>query len=112
MATTSEDIQRRRDRQWETVICEAIGKKAVLQLIYGGYLRTVEPQCHGISTAGNEVLRGIQTGGESRSGLARFGKLFEVSKMSGLTITGLNFSGPGPGYNPDDQGMIYVHCHL
>jgi hypothetical protein len=42
-------------------ICAAIKKKAVIQFNYKGSLRIVEPQCHGTSTAGNEVLRGFQT---------------------------------------------------
>ena len=46
-----------------TAICAAIKNRAVVEFYYNGGLRTVEPHCHGISTAGNEVLRGYQTGG-------------------------------------------------
>ncbi|BCS55390.1 hypothetical protein [Geobacter sp. SVR] len=98
--------------QLESAICKAIGKRAVLRFTYNGYLRIVEPQSHGISTAGKEVLRGVQTGGGSASGPSLFGKLFEVGKMAGLGETGAVFAGPGIGFNPDDKGMIYVHCHL
>lgn len=95
-----------------TAICEAIRKRTVLRFFYHGRLRIVEPQCHGISTAGNEVLRGVQTGGESETGATAFGKLFEVAKMSDLRETGEVFAGPGRGYNPQDKGMVVVHCHL
>ncbi len=93
-------------------ICEAIKKKAVLQFNYKGSLRIVEPQCHGTSTAGNEVLRGFQTKNYSKPSESPSNKLFEVSKISGLKQTGETFSKPGPHYNPNDKAMGYVHCHL
>jgi hypothetical protein len=96
----------------ETAICESIRKRAVIRFMYDDKLRIVEPQSHGISTAGKEVVRGVQTGGGSESGLSPFGKLFEVRKMSDLRETGAVFAGPGRGFNPDDKGMIFVHCHL
>jgi hypothetical protein len=80
--------------------------------MYDNNVRIVEPQCHGISTTGKEVLRGIQTGGVSKSGFTSFGRLFDVGKMSGLVETGSVFAGPGPGFNPNDHGMIFIHCHL
>jgi predicted nucleotidyltransferase len=93
-------------------ICNAIKKKAVIQFKYANELRIVEPQCHGISTAGKEVMRGFQTGGRSRSRRSVAEKLFEISKITGLKETGETFSNPGPNYNPNDQAMIYVHCRL
>lgn len=99
-------------RSVNSAICEAIRKKAVLQFIYKGRLRIVEPQAHGISTAGKEVLRGVQVGGESETPATSFGKLFEVARMTDLRETGETFAGPGRGYNPGDRGMSYVHCHL
>lgn len=60
-------------------ICAAIRSRAVLQFSYDGGIRTVEPHCHGISRADNEVLRAWQTGGYSESGEPVGWKLFEVS---------------------------------
>jgi hypothetical protein len=48
-------------------ICQAIATHSLLQFHYAGGLRTVEPYRHGYSTAGNEVLRGYQVSGYSRS---------------------------------------------
>ena len=64
-------------------ICVAIRERKVVSLRYSGGLRSVEPHCHGISTAGNEVLRGYQIGGHSQSGIRVGWKLFDVSMMSG-----------------------------
>jgi hypothetical protein len=98
--------------KWNKAICKAIGKKAVIQFEYHETIRTVEPQSHGISSAGNEVIRAVQTSPRNQFGKSIEGRLFEVSKMSGLKETGEHFTNPGPHYNPDDKGMIYVHCHL
>jgi hypothetical protein len=99
-------------RSWNLALCEAIEKKAVIEFNYKGTLRIVEPQCHGTSTAGNEVLRGFQTKNYGKPSESPSNKLFEVSKISGLKQTGKTFSKPGPHYNPNDKAMSYVHCHL
>ena len=98
--------------KWNKAICKAIGRKAVIQFEYHGTIRIIEPQSHGISSAGNEVIRAVQTSPRNQSGKPIEGRFFDVSKMSGLKERGERFTNPGPHYNPDDKGMIYVHCHL
>lgn len=93
-------------------ICEAINSRQVIRFNYKGGLRTVEPFCHGISTAGNEVLRGYQTSGYSESGNPVEWKLFRVAEISGLDMTSEHFSGIRQGYNPHDSAMTTVHCHV
>jgi hypothetical protein len=102
----------KKGKSWNVAICEAIAKKAVIEFSYSGSLRMVEPQCHGTSTAENEVLRGFQVKNYSKPSESPSNKLFEVSKISGLKQTGKTFSKPGPNYNPNDKAMGYVHCHL
>jgi hypothetical protein len=94
------------------VICEAIKRKAVIRFDYPRGPRTVEPQSHGISSAGNEVIRGVQTYPRSPTGKSIEGKLYAVSRMSDLRETGETFLKPGSHFNPNDKGMIYVHCGL
>lgn len=93
-------------------VCRAIQSQRVVRFSYDGGSRTVEPFCHGTSTAGNEVLRGYQTGGYSSSGEPVGWKLFEMAKLSSLTITDTQFSGRRPGYNPNDSAMQTIHCHV
>ena len=93
-------------------ICAAIKSRAVVQFYYNGGPRTVEPHCHGISTAGNEVLRGYQTAGYSSSGNPVDWKLFVVADISSLRQTGATFPANRPDYNPNDRGMSSVHCHV
>jgi hypothetical protein len=92
-------------------ICEAIKKRAVIAFQYKGSLRLVEPQCHGTSSAGNEVLRAIEVGDRSRSS-EPIGKLFDVSKMSALKETGRYFAKAARNHNPADRAMTFVHCCL
>jgi hypothetical protein len=93
------------------VICDAINKKAVIAFEYNGSLRIVEPQCHGISSAGHEVLRAVQINRDSHS-IKIAGKLFDVSKMSALREIGRNFVNPASNHNPNDKAMKLVHCCL
>jgi hypothetical protein len=95
-----------------TVICNAIKSWAVIEFYYERDFRRVEPHCHGVSKAGHEVLRGYQTGGFSQSGNPIGWRLFDVRKISNLYQTNETFSTARPGYNPNDQGMISVHCHV
>jgi len=84
----------------------------VASFYYEGGMRTVEPHCHGISTAGNEVLRGYQTGGYSESGNPVGWKLFEVARIQNMSQTGDVFGSNRPHYNPNDESMRVVHCHV
>lgn len=95
-----------------TTICAGIHSRRVLRCYYDGGYRTMEPHCHGISSAGNEVLSAYQTAGHSESSKPMDWKLFRVSGMSNLTITDESFEGTRPGYNPNDSRMTTIHCHL
>ena len=94
------------------MLCSAIHSKKVIRFYYNGGFRTVEPLCYGVSTAGNEVLRGYQTGGYSESGNPIGWKLFRVSEISLLIITDEHFDGIRPGYNPNDSAMAIIYCHI
>ena len=96
----------------ETLICAAIRDRVLVEFRYNGLLRVVQPYCHGISTAGTPVLRGIQVRGESSSGSSRFGKLWDLTKMVDLRATDETFEPNDPNYNPNDTGMKSIHCRI
>ena len=96
----------------DPLIISAIQRKAVLEFIYNGKRRIVEPQTYGLSTTGREVLRGYErstTNDAKRSGMA---KLFDVAKISGLEETGLRFQQALPTHNPDDSAMVEIFATL
>lgn len=95
-----------------SIICEAIRKRLLLEFRYRGLQRVVAPYCHGISTRGVEVLRGVQVRGSSSSGGFGFGKLWAVADITAAQLTNETFAANDPNYNPDDRGMKSIHCRV
>ncbi|MEK7630500.1 MAG: hypothetical protein AAB417_00500 [Patescibacteria group bacterium] len=93
-------------------ICQAIARRAVVEFTYDGATRIVEPHAHGRSIEGNEVMRGFQTSDPSQSDGSIAWGLYEVSKISGLRETGATFSSNRSNYNPNEEGMGVIHCHV
>jgi hypothetical protein len=93
-------------------ISQAIREKKVLTFSYDGYPRTVEPHCHGITTAGNEALRCYQTAGGSSSGNVPGWHMMTVNKIMGLSVSQSEFSGPRSGYKRGDKGMSTIFEQL
>lgn len=95
-----------------SILCNAINSHLVLTFYYNGGYRTVEPFCYGRSGTGKDVLRGYQTSGYSESGDPLGWRLFDVSKISSLTVTEENFVRTRPGYNPNDSAMGQIYCRV
>jgi hypothetical protein len=92
----------------KNTISQAIRDRRILTFTYDGYSRTVEPHCHGITTAGNEAIRCYQTAGGSSSGTVPGWHMMTVSKIIGLTVSPSVFAGPRPGYNRNDKNMSTI----
>jgi hypothetical protein len=96
----------------DPLIISAIRRKSLLEFIYNGKRRIVEPQTYGLSTTGREVLRAYErppTNGGRRAGIA---KLFDLARISGLQETGLKFPKALEAHNPDDSAMVEVFATL
>jgi hypothetical protein len=93
-------------------VCHAISNRLLLQFHYGGGLRVVEPYRHGYSNVGNEVLRGYQVGGYSRSRTPSGWRLFDVGKMGQIRSAPEAFMTNRPGYAAKDRAMRSVHCQV
>jgi len=94
-----------------SVLCEAIEGKLLIEFFYEGGIRIVEPHCYGISSAGNEALRGYQIGGFSSSGTLGW-RMFTLSKVRNMAVTVKTFPNPRPGYKKGDRGMKEIFCEL
>jgi len=92
-------------------IIEAIESKTVIEFDYEGGMRTVEPHCYGVTTAGNEGLRAHQTAGYSSSGKLTM-KMFDLGKASNIRLTEKTFDGPRPIYKRGDKGMSRIYKEL
>jgi len=95
-----------------TIVKTSVETKAILKFHYDGQPRVVEPHAHGLSTAGNEVLRCYQTDGGSNSGNVPGWHLMTVSKMVNLTVTDSHFDSPRPDYKRGDKSMSTIYAQL
>jgi len=85
----------------------AIKHKQRLRFVYNRKPRLVEPQCYGIGTSGNELLRVHQLqGGKQRE------PLFTVSKIVDLELLDEVFDRPGPNYKRNDSAMKTIFAQL
>jgi predicted DNA-binding transcriptional regulator YafY len=77
------------------IIEQAIQNKKLIEFTYGGHLRVVEP--HVLGTQGGVIqVLGYQIGGSSSSGGIPEWRRFDVSKMSGISISNESFPGKRP----------------
>lgn len=79
----------------EAEIIEAIRSKKLLEFMYSGHHRIVEPHVLGVN-AGITQLLGYQVGGTSSSGGIPEWRRFDLPKLSGLAITAQSFPGKRP----------------
>jgi hypothetical protein len=94
-------------------ICEAIKSKKIVKFNYEGHERVVEPHAYGIhKDTGNEVLCAYQVGGYSSSGKSPYWRLYDVSKMTNISITGEHFDHLRPGYKMNDSRMSIIFCQI
>ena len=89
------------------IIAQAIREKRRLRFSYHGTLRRVEPQCHGLGSRGTELLRAYQLEGGTQQE-----PLFDVAKITGLTLLDERFDQPGPNYRRNDSAMRDIFCQL
>ncbi len=99
----------------KTKICAAISNKKPLRFLYDDdvAVRIVEPYCFGESKTGADVLRAYQIRGYSSSGAPKGWRLFDVSKITRLTILEEEtIDGKRRDYNPNDAAMVRFYCRL
>jgi predicted DNA-binding transcriptional regulator YafY len=89
-------------------ICNAIAKRLVISFNYTGKPRTVEPHTLGYDRDGDLTLSAWQLSGGSGTGW----RDFHFKKISGFALTGSQFPGARPGYNPNDSTLTRIICRL
>jgi hypothetical protein len=93
-------------------LCQAILQRRLLAFDYQGRPRVVASYCHGVTRAGDEVLRAVQVAGSSRSGRFGTGKLWKISEMRSVRLLDDAFVPDDPDYQPDDTAMSKIHCRI
>jgi predicted DNA-binding transcriptional regulator YafY len=85
---------------YNSVICDAIQRRLVLQLTYELKIRLVEPHAYGTDDEDHELLRAWQ-----QSPLPSDWRTFRLDKATGIAITATRFLQPRPGYKLNDAAM-------
>jgi hypothetical protein len=86
---------------------QAIRERRRMRFNYNGTTRLGEPQCHGLSRRGTELVRVYQVHGGSRPE-----ELFDVAKLEGLELLDDRFEKPGPNYRRNDSAMAVIYSQL
>jgi len=94
----------------KTEICNAIRNKKIIEFIYDGESRTVEPHCYGLTTKGNEAIRAYQIDGFSSSGKMGW-KLYDLSKVKNIQVLDETFD-IRDDYRKGDKNMSRIFCEL
>ncbi len=92
-------------------ILNAIEHMKLIQFLYDGESRIVEPHCYGVTTRGNEAIRAYQVDGFSSSGKMGW-KMYDLSKSEYIEVLDETFDSPRPGYTKGDKGMSEIFSEL
>lgn len=93
-----------------TKIINAIKQTQILEFIYDGENRIVEPHCYGLTTKGNEAIRAYQIDGFSSSGKMGW-KMYDLSKAEDICLLDETFE-IRDDYKKGDKGMSRIFCEL
>jgi len=94
------------------LVCQAIEQRKVIRFHYDGGTRDIEPHIHGFDKDGDELLRGYQVSGFSRSGQIEGWKIFKLDEVRAMALTDHGFASSRIGYEPNDAMMSSIHCRL
>lgn len=97
-----------------TIVCTAIRSLRVIEFGYedqqgNAHHRVVEPYGHGVTTQGNEAVRGYQIDGTSESPLPGW-RLFRLDRMFNLETSESTNSATAPGYAHGDSDLDPIFC--
>jgi predicted DNA-binding transcriptional regulator YafY len=94
-------------------LADAIQNKRVLEFIYDGCHRIVEPHAVGYSSERNLLLRCYQVEGQSRRSPIPDWRLMTVAKIKNLTVVpDRHFTSPRAGYKRGDSSMVTIYAQL
>ncbi len=106
--SADQHLERRRIREGmtigETLVEGTLGHR-VVDLVYHGFRRSVEPYLVGIHEAGEAILLAYQIAGFSHSGDVPGWRTFILAEISEATLTDCGFSAPRRDFNRDDPRM-------
>lgn len=89
-------------------LVRAILDHRVVEFVYHGYRRTVEPHLLGLREAGEALLLGYQIAGPSHSGEIPGWRTFVMTGIGEVDVTDRSFAGPRSDFDPDGISMLNI----
>ncbi len=93
----------------QDLIYTAITGRFLLNVVYDGVSRMIEPYCYGTSKTGKNLLRAYQLGASASEDGWR---LFSVAKLRAISLSVDRFEVIRNDYNARDTAMQIVHCAI
>lgn len=94
-------------------ICGAIAGRRLVELVYNGQQRLIEPYSHGFSSDGREMLVGFQCAGGSDSGQVEGWKALAVERIEQLAVVDVSFIPSREDYRAGSSKNIDdLHCEI
>ena len=94
------------------LIFEAIQKRHLLQFMYEGFSRIIEPHMYGSDAAGMDLLCGFQIAGTDGLGKHNGWHKFDVAKIIGLVCLPTQYPGPRPPYRLHSKTFKRIYCQV
>lgn len=100
--------------RWHSVLIDAINNRQTLLIRYDDWIadRVIEPHAYGVNDKGNEVLHAWQLAGASDSGERTGWKVFTVSKILSIGLTGAHFANAQAGYKRNATTMRRIYAQV
>jgi hypothetical protein len=95
-----------------STICNAIRERRVIDVVYDGHTRTVEPHIVWQTKDDDYVLDGWQIGGHSDSDTDPPWRRFPFAKIESAALRDETFSGHRSIYNPHSDRYTDIYCRL
>lgn len=92
------------------LIFEAIEHRHLMQFMYEGFFRIVEPHMYGSDASGVDLLCGFEIAGTDGLGKHNGWHKFEVSKISDLTCMPTKYPGPRSSYRLGSKTFKRIYC--
>ncbi len=93
-------------------IYEAIERRHLIQVYYGGYFRVIEPHVYGKDIHSIDVLKAYQLAGANELGRHTGWRWLKVSKMDALTVLSTAFPGSRPADGARARSLQRVYCEV
>jgi hypothetical protein len=93
-------------------IYEAIERRHLMQVYYGGYFRVIEPHVYGNDMHGADVVKAYQVAGTNELGRHVGWRWFKVSKMDAITVLSTTFPGSRSADGARERALQRIYCEV